>query len=370
MEQCMFLEKFLYYNKTIKYRVEKSKVLIAVALMSVMVLLVGCGQREGEYTKAGFTSIEQSDYEAAMKNFEQAIAEGENPELAYRGVGMTYLGMAKYPEAIEAFETALQNGGLFAGDLERDINFYMATALYKNEQFTKSAELIDIIIESDKKNSDAHFLRGCIYLGTGDYDNGIACFDKAIECADDEQSIKIRVFEELASKGYDEKGSEYLTDILEKGTKLSDYEQGVVYFYLKDYDSARNHLGLAQQSDGKNMGNVVSMLGKTYEKLGEYNYACVLYTEYLQDNTGDANIYNRLGVCQLALNDATAAIKSFESGLSLGDATMTQTLKYNQICAYEKAGNFSQAKTLLDAYLLAYPDDDIARREAVFLSTR
>lgn len=366
----MFLQKFFHYNRKSECKKAQQKLLIPVVVSAVMILLVGCGQREGEYTKAGFAAIEQSDYETAMQSFEKAIEEGENAELAYRGVGMTYLGMAKYPEAVGAFETALQNGGLFAGDLERDINFYMATALYKNEQYTNSAELLDIIIESDKDNSDAHFLRGCIFLETGDFDQGVASFDKAIEYSDDEQSVKIRIFEELASNGYDEKGSEYLTDILENGNKLSDYEQGVVYFYLKDYDSARNHLGLAKQSGGKNMGNVVYMLGKTYEKLGEYNYASVLYTEYLQDHIGDANIYNQLGVCQLELGDTAAAIQSFESGLSLGDSTMMQTLKYNQICAYEQATDFAKAKTLLDEYLMAYPDDENARREAVFLSTR
>lgn len=333
-------------------------------------MLTGCGKKEGENTKAGFAAIEQSDYVTAMQSFEKAIDENENLELAYRGIGLTYLGTAKYDEAIDAFETALSHGGLFAGDLERDINFYMATALYKNEQYTNSGELLDVIIESDKDNSDAHFLKGCVSLETGNYEDGIYQFEKAIETTKDQQTMKIRVFEELASNGYEEKGSEYLTGILENGERLSDYEQGVVYFYLKDYNSARNHLGLAKQSGGKNISNIVYMLGKTYEQLGEYNYASVLYSEYLQDHIGDANIYNQLGVCQLELGDTQAAIQSFESGISLGDTAMMQTLKYNQICAYEKATNFAQARALINEYLMAYPDDEIARREAVFLSTR
>ena len=346
------------------------KKLLSFVFVIFLTFLTGCGQKEGENIKVGFAAIEQSDYTTAMQCFETAVDAGEDAQLAYRGIGMTYLGMAKYEESIEAFETALSNGGLFAGDLERDINFYMATALYKNGQYTNSGELLDIIIESEKDNVDAHFLRGCIALETGDYENGIYHFDKAIEYSKDQQSIKICVFEELASNGYDEKGSEYLTGILDDSTKLSDYEQGVVYFYLKDYDSARNHLGLAKQAGGKNMSSIVYMLGKTYEQLGEYNYASVLYTEYLQDNIGDANIYNQLGICQLELGDTASAIQSFESGLSLGDPSMTQTLKYNQICAYEQATNFTKAKALLDEYLIAYPDDENARREAVFLSTR
>ena len=339
-----------FQNKTLY------KKILPVLLVLSMSLLAGCGQKEGDQIKAGFSAIEESDYDTAMQCFQAAVDEGEDAELAYRGIGMTYLGMAQYDDAVDAFETALSNGGLFAGDLERDINFYMATALYKNGNYTRAGELLDVIIKSQKNNVDAHFLRGCVALETGDYENGISHFDK--------------VFEELASNGYEDKGSEYLTGILDDGSKLSDYEQGVVYFYLKDYDSARNHLGLAKQSDTKNAGNIVYMLGKTYEELGEYNYASVLYTEYLQDHTGDANIYNQLGICQLKLDDAASAIKSFESGLELGDTAMTQILKYNQICAYEQATNFDKAKTLLDDYLAAYPDDEAAQREAVFLSTR
>lgn len=333
-------------------------------------MLAGCGQREGENTKAGFAAIEQADYTTAMQCFETAVSEGENAELAYRGMGLTYLGQADYKNAITSFEEALSNGGLFAGDLERDINFYMATALYKDGQLSKAGDLLDIIIQSKKNNSDAYFLKGCVDIELGNYDSGISYFDQAIENTKDEQSVKIRIYEELASNGYEEKGSEYLSGILDKANNLSDYEQGVVYFYLQDYDSARNHLGLAKQSSKKNMGNIVYMLGKTYEKLGEYNYASVLYTEYLADNVGDANIYNQLGICQLELGDAQSAIQSFEKGISLGDSTMMQTLKYNQICAYEKTSNFTEAKILIEKYLMAYPDDENARRESVFLSTR
>ena len=47
-----------------------------------------------------------------------------------------------------------------------------------------------------------------------------------------------------------------------------------------------------------------------------------------------------------------------------------QTLRYNQIVAYERAGDFAKAKSLMNAYLSSYPDDEAAQREAVFLSTR
>ena len=119
----MILKK-RFQNKTLY------KKILPVLLVLSMSLLSGCGQKEGDQIKAGFSAIEESDYDTAMQCFQAAVDEGEDAELAYRGIGMTYLGMAQYDDAVDAFETALSNGGLFAGDLERDINFYMATALY------------------------------------------------------------------------------------------------------------------------------------------------------------------------------------------------------------------------------------------------
>ena len=49
---------------------------------------------------------------------------------------------------------------------------------------------------------------------------------------------------------------------------------------------------------------------------------------------------------------------------------MMQTLKFNEIVAYEYLNEFEQATILLDNYLKIYPDDEQAKREYGFLSTR
>jgi len=348
----------------------KNKKIFVGILSALLLTVTGCGHKEGENIQAGFGFIEQSDYAKAMECFEQAVVSGEDLELSYRGMGITYLGMADYDNAITAFEKALDNGGIFAGDLERDINFYMATALYKNGQLKEAEELFDAIIESDKKNADAYYLKGSIQISSGDYEGGIYHFEKAMEYADDTHAMKIDIYEVLAENGYEDKGREYLMQMLDEEKNLSDYEQGVIYFYLEDYDNARNHLEIAKQSVKKEKGKVVYMLGRTYEQLGDSNYAGVLYSEYLEENPEDALIYNQLGLCKLEAEDADAAVHAFETALSLGDSSMTQTLKYNQIVAYEEAGNFPKAKSLMDAYIMAYPDDEKALREAEFLQTR
>lgn len=349
---------------------KKNKGLFFSLLLCMAAMSAGCGHKEGENIKAGFEAVELSDYNGALQCFEQAIVSGEDLELAYRGCGITYLGMADYENSIASFEKALDNGGIFAGNLERDINFYMATALYKNGQPDEAAKLLDAIIESDKKNASAYFLRGSILIEGADYEGGIYNFEQAIANTFDSHGMKIDIYEVLAGNGYEEKGREYLTRMLDEEKELSDYEQGVVYFYLEDYDNARNHLEVAKQSAKKEKGEIVYMLGRTYEQLGDSNYAGVLYSEYLGEAPEDALIYNQLGLCKLASGNYSEAVRAFEDALALGDTSMSQTLRYNQIVAYERAGDFAKAKSLMNAYLSSYPDDEAAQREAVFLNTR
>lgn len=370
-EEIVLLKVLFCYNKTVGgLMMKKNKGFIVAVMIVLAVCISGCGHKEGENIKAGFAAVEMSDYNGALKCFEQAVVSGEDLELAYRGTGITYLGMADYENAIAAFEKALDNGGIFAGNLERDINFYMATALYKNGQPEEAGKLLDAIIGSDKKNGDAHFLKGSILIETGNYENGVYHFEQAMAYAVDPHGRKIEVYEVLAKNGYEEKGRGYLTQMLDEEKNLNDYEQGVIYFYLEDYDNARNHLEVAKQSAKKEKGKIVYMLGRTYEQLGDSNYAGVLYSEYLEGNPEDALIFNQLGLCKLASGNYNEAIRAFEAALALGDTSMSQTLRYNQIVAYERAGDFAKAESLMNAYLTAYPDDEAAQREAVFLKTR
>ncbi len=346
------------------------RLLKVIMMISLLAVLTGCGKKEGEYTVAGYGRIDQSDYPGAIESFDQAIENKENEELAYRGKGLAYLGMADYENALSSFDTALSKGGIFAGDLERDINFYMATAYYKGGMKDEAAKLLDAIIESDEKNADARYERGTIAIEKGDYEQGIYQFEKAIEYTDSKNEMKFNVYDVLSENGYEDKGREYLNSMLSDEKGLSEYEQGLIHFRLEEYDEARNHLESAKQEEKDKQAEIVYMLGRTYEMLGDSNYAGVLYSEYLSKDPGNAMMFNQLGLSKLSAGDAAAAISAFESGLELNDASMKQTLSFNRIAAYEAAGNFDAAKQLMAEYRVAYPDDPDAMREATFLQTR
>ena len=123
----------------------------------------------------------------------------------------------------------------------------------------------------------------------------------------------------------------------------------------------------AQENGG---AEAASLLGQTYEALGDYNYAASVYNTYLQNKTPDASLYNQLGLCKLKGGDYEAALAAFQAGLEVEGNTATQSLMFNELVAYEYLGQYDKAKLAMDQYLALYPDDDKAQREAVFLQTR
>ena len=136
---------------------------------------------------------------------------------------------------------------------------------------------------------------------------------------------------------------------------------------MEDYQNARNYL---ESIKGSKNAEAVLLLGQTYEKLGDYNYAASVYSNYLTQYPDNVILLNRLGMCKLQGGDAKSALEYFEQALALEDPSMMQVLKFNQIAAYEYLGEFDKANVLMKSYLQIYPDDQEALREYEFLKSR
>ena len=76
-----------------------------------------------------------------------------------------------------------------------------------------------------------------------------------------------------------------------------------------------------------------------------------------------ANIY-------LHLKNYNKAIEYLETGIAYQHDGYMQTLKKNEIIAYESLGDFDTAMEKMTAYLKSYPKDSEAVREAEFIKTR
>ena len=123
----------------------------------------------------------------------------------------------------------------------------------------------------------------------------------------------------------------------------------------------------AQENGG---AEAASLLGQTYEALGDYNYAASVYNTYLQNKTPDASLYNQLGLCKLKGGDYEAALAAFQAGLEVEGNTATQSLMFNELVAYEYLGSTIKRSLRWISTLLCIRMMKRHSGEAVFLQTR
>ena len=375
-----------YDEKSLPKRIEKVKDLVLkgqerhgypmkkrfyiVVLAAVFVLLfTGCSlQNKNENISAGMEAVAALEYDNALLNFEAARVAGEDERLICRGEGLAYMGKTMYAEAAAAFESALALSDGRIKSVDYDINYYLATAYYKQGEFGKAIDVYNAIVALKPGEKDAYYLRGVIYAEQGTLDSARKDFDKAISLDSTDYDRIIEIYGVLAAEGYKETGQEYLQAAMDAGTKnMTNYEKGRICYYLEDYENARTYLEKARDEGGYES---VLFLGKTYETLGDSNYAVSVYNTYLESSGPNSQVLNQLGLCKMQTGDYEGALTAFQSAMNIEDNGMMQVLKMNEIIAYEKLGDYKKAAVLMESYLQTYPDDEEAQREYIFLQTR
>lgn len=352
-----------------KEQSEKKKTRLLVAGCVAIILLTGCGAVGNEnYTQLGMTAIGNLEYEEALAQFALAEENGENSRLLYRGMGIAYMGLTQYADAITYLEAALAASDGRVENMDYDMNYYLAIAYFKNGQPEDAISAYDAIIGLDEKAIDAYYLRGCVKLSLDRYEEAQADFDQSIALDKKNYDRLIHIYMALEEYGYKEVGQTYLqTAITENEKSISDYDMGRICYYLEDYESARDYLtNLKTDTDY----GAALYLGRTYEALGDYNYASTIYDNYTINDQSKAEIYNQLGLCRMHMGEYELALSSFQTAMDIEDNGMMQTLKFNEIVAYEYMEDYKTAAALMNSYLRAYPDDENAKREYEFLQTR
>lgn len=341
--------------------------MVAVVLISGM--LIGCkkGDAQNDIDLA-MQLVEGYQYEEAMTMFEKAEEDNADPQMLARGRGIASLGLTNYEDAIGYFEEALSYSNFLVDELDFDLNYYLAEAYEKNGDLQKAKEVYKNILELRPDEVNALFLRGKMLLAEGDYKNASSDFKEVTRLDKDSYELRIEIAGLLSQSGYQEEGKKYLSDFLAKNEKkLVDYDKGRIYYYMGDYENARIFLEKAKADRNE---NTILLLGKTYEQLGDFNYATSEYKNYLLEHDDSAIIYNQLGLCKLQSGEYEEARKAFENAINVENNGMEKTLEYNLIVACEYAGDFEKASVLMRTYLKKYPDDENAVRENEFLKSR
>ncbi len=334
------------------------------------IALYGCGQKDTQLTDNGMASLMQQDYKGAIASFEQAILAKENLEENYRGAGLAYMGLGDYEAAVDAFDKALSYAGMFPGDLEYDINYYMAIAYYKMEEYDAAISIYDAIIEMRPKDTNAYFLRGSMKLYLQDVDGAVTDFDQAVGLDSKNYSVYLDVYDCLKEHGYDAQAQGYLDQILLADSQgFSEYDKGRLAYYNGEYQKACNYLEHVRQQ-GEADEKLIMLLGECYKLQGFYEYAAVVYDAYVSE-VPDPEVYNQMGLCYVEQGNYAAALQAFQSGIAIKDNnTCLQTLKLNEIACYEYMYEFDMAAQCMQEYLAVYPSDEELEKEYAFLTTR
>ena len=315
----------------------------------------------------GNTLLTQGEYESAATAFNQAIAGKADLEAAYRGLGIARLAMGEYEDAITAFDAALANAGADAQEMEYDISYYKASALVRLDRLNDALDVYNNL-EAYKPEVKTYTGRGAVYARMGNLDMARADFDKAVSMDSKNYERYMEIYQVLAAAGRADVGQEYLKKALDidKDKNKNRLEKGKVYYYMEQYDKAKTEL---EQADSSQNPEVTLFLAKTYEALGDPSYAQNLYRQYLDQDGSDGSIYNLIAVSQMKAGDYEGGLATIQEGLQKASSGK-QELYRNEIAAYEYLLNFSEAKTKMEAYLAAYPEDSEAAREYTFLKSR
>lgn len=343
-------------------------VMTAFWAILLSVSLSGCGAGGNENISAGMEQVAALEYDNALATFQAAREAEEDERLILRGEGLAYMGKTMYAEAAQSLEAALAGSDGRICPMDYDINYYLATAYYKLGEKDKAIRVYNAITALEEGERDAYYLRGVIYTEQGNLEAARADFDKTISLKSSDYDRLISIYGVLEDNGFREIGQEYLQAAMDAGTKgMTNYEKGRICYFLEDYENARTYLEKARDESGY---EAVLFLGKTHEILGDSNYAISVYNTYLDNHDPSPQVLNQLGLCKMNLEDYQGALTAFQAAMNIENNGMMQTLKMNEIIAYEYLGEYRQAEVLMGSYLKNYPDDQIAQREHIFLKTR
>ena len=199
-----------------KYNRKKTAAILSALALSV---LSGCGSGKTENLDQGMALVEQLEYEEALKSFDAAILNGEDLQLAYRGMGLAYMGLSRYEEAAGSLQRALSYSDERPDQMDYDINYYLATAYYKQGNLDGAKGVYEAILALRPKEKTAWYLKGVIELAQGDTEGASSDFDRAVSIDPQDYDLRIDIFCSCAENGQQELGQGYLQAVLDDGDK-------------------------------------------------------------------------------------------------------------------------------------------------------
>ncbi|MCD8046270.1 MAG: tetratricopeptide repeat protein [Clostridiales bacterium] len=298
-----------------------------------------------------------------------SACDGSNSEkmTEYKELGISQMESGDYESAAQSFQKALDQSLGRIGAEELDICYYKALALYKSGDTTGAIEAYTALIEYDKKNWEAWYLRGNVYLQEGQDTEALEDYAQAV-LLNDSVELCAHIYENLADAGLAESGQDYINRVLSITPSTADeyYYVGEIYFLTENADSAKENLLQAQELG---YDKALLLLGYIYSDEGDSEAAEAAFASYMELYPEDAEALNELGAIALAAGEYANAVTYLETALNAADESLEMSVLKNLIIAYEYSGDFESAYNMAVRFLRSYSDEEI-EREYEFLATR
>lgn len=343
-----------------------------MGIAAAALLLGGCamGGATGNKTVQGVAALEAEEYQQAKELFEDAVRNNEEEMLAYRGLGIAYMGLAQYDKAEQAFEAAIDYADERQPENVQDLELYLATVQYRMADYEETVDTCTGILEKAEEGvSEAYFLRGAGYLHEGYTEEARADFDEAVKLAPEDYDLYLNIYECYRERNISGMGGDFLQAALNiQGEEMEHYyNRGRIYYYLEDYEEAQKQLiGPVEAKYAPAM----NLIGKVYIELEDYEHAKAVYEQMQIEYGAATDSYNGLALCAMYTGDYQKALDCIAQGLALPVTAGKQELAFTEIIVYEKMLDFAAAKEKARAYIEKYPADEAGRKEWTFLSTR
>ncbi|MDO4614220.1 MAG: tetratricopeptide repeat protein [Lachnospiraceae bacterium] len=341
-----------------------------ICALAALMLLGGCGSSDARSSyEAGCEALKNGDYETAVSEFDATISSGKLQAQAYRGEGLVQLYQNNVADACILFEKSLLNADEETDAFRRDVNLYLAYARISHGEQEKAMEIYNSLLAKEE-DPEIFFLRGRLNLRMEDTDSAKADFDKAAALSSD-YDLFINIFLIYDGLGKSADGARYLERAMDLVSQEEDdfYEQGLISYYLENYQEAKESLIQGIRADADDT-DCIFLLGEVYLALNDVPDARAVYQDHLENEETAAYAYNGLAMCDMAESDYQSALEHVQAGLELNREDANKGLIYNEIVIYEYLGDWESAKNLAVQYAASYPTDELAQREYEFLSTR
>ena len=339
-----------------------------IFLLGMALLLGGCAKKaDKENLERAETLVKEESYEEALAIFEDLQDSKVDMRRVYRGIGLSYMGMEQYSDAISALEKSLKEAGGRISDWEYDTNYYLAIAFEKNGQRQEAIDTWSNLLNV-KEEAESYFQRGLLYLEDGKKEEAEKDFDAAVAVGEENGSVSVRIYKAV-SIDYPELGEKYLRGLVEREAKSGEalYYKGIAYLNLGETTAAEDTLKQAVK-EGFSKANLV--LGEMFNAEESYDYAISFYQAYLEANPKSEQAYEELAAAQIVQKDYAGALATLAEAAEKLENSSREKLDWYEIICYEYMGDYQTARDKAALYAEAWPRNEKAQKEYEFLLTR